>query len=199
MAEVLVLSKSLPVGSKGRFPSGWWGMVTLIGTEAALFSYLFFSYYYLASHALGPWPPQGAPKLSIAVPSTLILIAGSLVMWWGERGIRRGEPRRLTLGLIISILCALSFLVLESLEWKGQPFTLRTSTYSSLYFLITGFHMLHVIVGVFILTALTIWALLGYFDQERHSAVSIGSIYWHFVTFVWFGVFFTFYISTRLG
>ncbi|MGH7866673.1 MAG: cytochrome c oxidase subunit 3, partial [Candidatus Dormibacteraceae bacterium] len=170
MAEALIHSKSLLVGSKGRYASGWWGMVALIGAEAALFSYLFFSYYYLASHALGPWPPQGPPDLTIALPGTLILIAGSISMWWGERGIERGKLWQLKVGLILSILLAVAFLVLESLERKGQPFALSSSAYSSLYFAITGFHMLHVIVGVFILTALTIWAARGYFDGDRHSA-----------------------------
>lgn len=198
MAEMLVASKGLPVGSKGRFASGWWGMVALIATESALFAYLFFSYYYLASHAVGAWPPQGDPDLTIALPGTLILIAGSVVMWWGERGIERGKPLRLKIGLIAAILLGISFVILEILEWKGQPFTLSSSPYSSLYFTITGFHMLHVVIGLFVLSALTVWAMLGYFDEKRHAAVSIGGIYWHFVTLVWFAVFFTFYISTRL-
>ena len=120
MAEMLVASKGLPVGSKGRFASGWWGMVALIATESALFAYLFFSYYYLASHAVGAWPPQGDPDLTIALPGTLILIAGSVVMWWGKRGIERGKPLRLKIGLIAAILLGISFVILEILEWKGQ-------------------------------------------------------------------------------
>ena len=157
MAEMLVASKGLPVGSKGRFASGWWGMVALIATESALFAYLFFSYYYLASHAVGAWPPQGDPDLTIALPGTLILIAGSVVMWWGERGIERGKPLRLKIGLIAAILLGISFVILEILEWKGQPFTLSSSPYSWLYFTITGFHMLHVVIGLFVLSALTVW------------------------------------------
>jgi heme/copper-type cytochrome/quinol oxidase subunit 3 len=68
-----------------------------------------------------------------------------------------------------------------------------------LYFTITGFHMLHVIVGLLMLAVLLLWTAFGYFCADRHSAVSIGVMYWHFVTIVWLAVFFTFYITPRLG
>ena len=67
----------LPVGSKGRLSSGGWGMWTLVATEAALFAYLLFSYFYIASQTVGAWPPSGPPKLGIALPDPFILLAGS--------------------------------------------------------------------------------------------------------------------------
>jgi len=199
MAETFIPNRQLPVGSQGHLASGWWGMLTLVATESMLFAYLLFSYFYLASHALPPWPPNGTPSLRIAVPGTLILIAGSVVMWWGERGIERGKPRPLTIGLILALVLGVLFLVLQGFEWKGQPFTLSTNVYGSLYFTITGFHMLHVIVGLLMLAVLLLWTVRGDFDANRHSAASIGVIYWHFVTVVWLAVFFTFYIAPRLG
>ena len=199
MAETFIHNRQLPVGSQGHLASGWWGMLMLIATEAMLFAYLLFSYFYLASHALSPWPPNGPPSLRIAVPGTLILIAGSVVMWWGERGIERGKTRRLIVGLSLALVLGVLFLVLQGSEWKGEPFTLRTYVYGSLYFTITGFHMFHVIVGLLVLAVLLVWAARGDFDANRHSAASIGVIYWHFVTIVWLAVFFTFYIAPRLG
>jgi heme/copper-type cytochrome/quinol oxidase subunit 3 len=59
--------------------------------------------------------------------------------------------------------------------------------------------MLHVIAGILILATLTLWSALGYFDRRRSAAVSIGTIYWHFVDAVWLVVFFTFYITPRLN
>lgn len=199
MVEVALSKTTLPVGSKGRDASGYWGMLTMIATEAALFAYLLFSYFYIASHAPAPWPPHGAPSLTLAIPGTLVLLVGSVTMWWGERGIERGRVGQLIAGLIVSIALAIAFIVLEGTEWAGKPFTLGSSAYSSLYFTITGFHLAHVLVGVLILAALLLWTLLGHFDANRHSAVSIGVIYWHFVTAVWVAVFFTFYIAPRLG
>lgn len=199
MSDSAIANITLPVGSKGHHASGWWGMLALIATEACLFAYLLFSYFYIASHAPPPWPPHGAPSMRLAIPGTIVLIAGSLTMWWGERGIKRGHRWQLLAGLLLSIALGVVFIALEGIEWAGKPFVLNTSAYSSLYFTITGFHLAHVAVGLLILAALTLWAAFGYFDANRHSAVSIGVIYWHFVTVVWLAVFFTFYIAPRLG
>ena len=199
MSEILLSNRKLPVGSKGTLASGWWGMIALIATEATLFAYLLFSYFFLASHALGRWPPYGPPKLRIAVPGTLILILGSVVMAWGERGIERGKPRRLMAALTAALVLGIAFLAMQFYEWSGEPFKLSTGVYSSLYFTITGFHMLHVLVGLLMLVFLLLWTGFGYFNAVRHAAVSIGVIYWHFVTVVWIAVFFTLYIAPRLG
>ena len=193
-AEALYGGEALPVGSKGRLSSGWWGMLVVIATEAALFSYLLFSYFYVAAQHVGAWPPAGPPKLGLAVPGTIALLAGSVTMWWGERGIRQGRQRTLLLGLGLSILLAIAFVALEGLEWSRKGFTLTADAYSSLYFTVTGFHLLHVLVGVLMLATLLVWAAIGYFDARRHSIVSIGVMYWHFVTAVWLAVFASFYI-----
>jgi cytochrome c oxidase subunit 3 len=189
----------LPVGSKSHHASGWWGMLTIVATEASLFAYLLFSYYYTAAHATNPWPTGGAPDLKLAIPGTIILLAGSFVMAWGEHGIRKGQNGRLATSLIFSVLLALLFLGIQFWEWFHKPFALDYDAYSSLYFVITGFHMAHVAVGVVMLLVVLLWTLLGMFDARRHSAVSIAVIYWHFVTIVWLFVFFTFYISPRLA
>ena len=196
MSEAVVhAGVALPIGSKGHLSSGWWGMIAIIATEAAFFAYLLFSYFYVGSHVRGPWPPDGAPKLSIAVPGTFILIAGSFTMWWGERGIRNGARRQLLLGIGATLVLGLVFLGLQGIEWSHKPFSLSTGVYSSLYFTVTGFHMAHVVVGLLVLTMLFVWGALGYFGQRRHSSVSIGVLYWHFVTVVWIAVFSAFYIA----
>lgn len=198
MVEVAVSGTTLPVGSKGHHASGWWGMLTVIATEGSLFAYLLFSYFYTASHAVGAWPPNGMPKLTLAIPGTIVLVAGSVTMWWGERGIDRGNSVRLMIGLAISMVLGILFILLEGFEWAGEPFHLASDVYSSLYFTITGFHLAHVAVGLLLLMVLFVWTALGYFDAKRHSAASIGVLYWHFITIVWLAVFFTFYIAPRL-
>jgi heme/copper-type cytochrome/quinol oxidase subunit 3 len=189
----------LPVGSKSHHASGWWGMLTVVATEASLFAYLLFSYYYVAAHTTNPWPTGGPPNLALAFPGTIILLAGSVVMSWGEHGIRRGSSGRLITGLAVSIGLALLFLGIQFWEWFHKPFTFNSDAYSSIYYVTTGFHMAHVAVGVLMLASVLLWTCLGKFDAQRHSAVSIAVIYWHFVTIVWLFVFFTFYISPRLS
>lgn len=200
MVETAILDVgALPIGSKGRLSSGWWGMWTIIGTEAALFAYLLFSYFYLASQVHGAWPPDGPPKLGIAVPGTVVLLAGSATMWWGERGIRAGRSRQLLLGIAATLALGVVFLGLQMLEWHAKPYGITSHVYGSIYFTVTGFHMVHVAAGLVLLAVLFGWTALGYFGAQRHSAVSIGVIYWHFVTAVWLAVFLTFYVAPYLS
>jgi heme/copper-type cytochrome/quinol oxidase subunit 3 len=198
-ADALYTFEQLPVGSKGRLSSGWWGMLVVIGTEAALFAYLLFSTFYVAAQHVGAWPPRGMPSLGLAIAGTVVLIAGSVTMWWGERGIRRDRRSTLLLGLGASIVLAIAFVVLEATEWSRKGFTPMTDVYGSLYFTVTGFHLLHVLVGVLMLVMLFVWTVFGYFGARRHSTVSIGVIYWHFVTAVWLAVFATFYVVPFLA
>lgn len=199
MSELVVYPAQLPVGSKAHHASGWWGMLTVIATEGVLFAYLLFSYFYIASHAAPPWPPAGPPKLSLAIPCTIVLLLGSVTAWWAERGIDRGNQKQCMAGFAASVALGIAFLVLEGLDWARAPFHLTSGAYSSLYFTITGFHIAHVLVGMLLLIVLFLWTALGYFDAKRHSALSIGVLYWHFVTVVWLAVFLTFYIAPRLG
>jgi heme/copper-type cytochrome/quinol oxidase subunit 3 len=193
MAEVLPLSQRLPIGSMSRRASGWWGMWCLIATEASLFAYLLFSYFYLASQSHGGWAPE-MPKLRLALPNTIILIASSFVLRWGETGIRKGSRGRLLLGLGGAFVLGAVFSVLQMLEWHSKKFGLSDNAYAASYFVTTGFHMAHVVGGLLVIATLFLWAVLGKFDAEHHAAVSIGSLYWHFVDVVWLAVFTTFYL-----
>jgi cytochrome c oxidase subunit III len=201
MAEAATLydGEALPVGSKGRLSSGWWGMLTVIATEASLFAYLLFSYFYIAAQVTSPWPPEGRPRLELAIAGTVLLLLGSVTMWWGERGIRAGRRGQLLIGLGVSVLLALAFVGLEGIEWSRKTYTLMSNAYGSLYFTITGFHLLHVLVGVAMLTMLFVWTLLDYFGVRRHSTISIAVMYWHFVAAVWVAVFLTFYVTPYLA
>jgi cytochrome c oxidase subunit III len=191
--------RPLPVGSFDHRASGWTGMLALIATEGALFVFLLFSYYYVAMQPQsGAWPPE-AVQLRLALPNTIILLASSVAAWWGERSVRRGATGQVLAGLGVAIVLGTVFVVIQVFEWKGRSFSISSHPYGSLYFTITGFHMAHVVAGLFVLLALMLWSGLGYFGPRRDAAVSIGVIYWHFVDAVWLAVFFTFYLTPLLG
>jgi heme/copper-type cytochrome/quinol oxidase subunit 3 len=120
-------------------------------------------------------------------------------MWWAERGARQGLRTRQVVGLAITFILGVIFVVIQVFEWKAKSFSVTSSAYGSLYFTVTGFHMAHVVLGLIILLPLTIWSALGYFGPQRSSPISVGAIYWHFVDAVWVTVFFTFYITPYLG
>jgi cytochrome c oxidase subunit III len=201
MAEQQTLQGRLPVGAINTRASGWWAMIFRVFTEASLFAYLLFSYYYLAvqPHPPGSFPEGGQPDLTLAVPNTIILIASSVAVAWAQFGIEHGSKRRLTLGLGAGAALGLIFLVVQCFEWSQKTFALSSTPYSSLYFVVTGFHMAHVVVGVTMLGALTWWSSRGYFNRVRYAHIHIGALYWHFVDVVWIAVFFTFYLTPLMG
>ncbi len=200
MAEQLMRNEALPVGSMGRRSNGWWAMLFIILTEGALFAYLLFAYFYLAVQPhTAAWPPGGTPSLHLALPNTVVLLASSVAVWWGERGIERGNNGQLVLGLAGALILGAVFVAVQLVEWHNKPFGLASNDYGSLYFTITGFHMAHVAAGLLMLGSLLLWALLGMFDRWRDTAVLVGAVYWHFVDAVWLAVFFTFYVTPFLG
>jgi len=196
MATVAV-ERRLPLDGEGKSAPGWWGMVLLIVTEASLFVYLLFSYFYLGSMARGPWPPSGLPELRLALPNTGVLLLSSGAMWWAESGIRRGDETRLRLGLMLTLLLGAVFLGIQLVEYRHQSFTPATSAYGSLFYTITGFHGAHVAVGLLMLAVVGLRAWLGHFSSRHHLAVTNVSWYWHFVDAVWLAVFTSLYLSPR--
>lgn len=189
----------LPTGSVSHRSAGWWAMLCGIITEAALFAYLLFSYYYFAiqPHA-GAWPPEPM-GFALSLPNTVILLLSSVAVWWAERGTHEAARWKQLFGLLIAIGLGLVFVTVQLFEWKSRSFSVSSHPYGSLYFTITGFHMAHVVVGLMILLALLVWEALGYFGPHRDAPPSIGAIYWHFVDAVWLAVFFTFYVTPHLG
>ena len=149
MSEVALRSKSLPVGSFGRLASGWFGVWCLVATEGSIFAYLIFSYFYLASQAVGQWPPNGVPVFTLAGPNTIILLLSSVALIWAERsGARRAARGRLLGGIVLAFIFGSAFVGVQIMEWHNQSVSLISGTYGSIYFTLTGFDLAHVIVGL---------------------------------------------------
>jgi len=194
MAEASIYTTRLPLEPRNELASGWWGIIALIVTEGALFALLEFSYYYVFSQSTAPWPPDGPLPLKIALPNTFVLILSSVAVFAAERACRRGNLAAVTARLLIGIVLGLAFVGLQVMEWMNKPFNPTSHTFGSLYYLITGFHMAHVVVGLMMLIAVMIWSHRGYYDAGKHLQVTTTSYYWHFVDAVWVTVFFAFYL-----
>jgi len=173
-------------------------MLCLIATEACLFAYLLFSYYYTALQRGPSWSPAPHPPMHLAGPNTAILLASSVAAWWGERGASRGDRRRQLAGLGLAIALGAVFLTVQLFEWKAKSFGPASGSYGSLYFVVTGFHMAHVVAGLAMLSTVFVWSAMGRFHPRRYEPVSITALYWHFVDAVWLAVFATFYLSPYL-
>lgn len=188
------LAQPLPVGSDGKLSGGWWGVLALIVTEGSLFGYLLFAYFYLSSQTEQNWPPEGLPSLMVPAINTVILLVSSVFVWASEHCIRRKHIRWSIGAMLLSILLGICFVLIQLMEWDKKTYDMTSNLYGSLYFTITGFHLCHVIIGLGVLLLLLVWMSLGYFDDTRYAAVTIGGVYWHFVDVVWLFVFTTLYI-----
>lgn len=177
----------------------WWGFMGMIAIEATVFTSFIVSYFYLgAGHP--SWPPLShePPKLLLPTINTLILIASSFVVHWGDRGIKAGEPRRLAMAMLIAPLMAVVFLVLKVVEYAGKDYYWDTDAYGSIVWTIIGFHSAHVVAVLLKTIIVDTLAWRGYFNQHRRLGAEVNGIYWHFVVIVWIPLYFTLYISPRL-
>lgn len=188
---------TLPVGVGGVASRAWWGMAFFIITEATLFAYLFFAYFYLGSRH-SQWPVSGAPELKLAIINTVILLLSSVPMWFAERVAKRGRIAFFSGLLGAVLLMGVAFLIIEATEWSHQSFTPATNAYSSLFYTITGFHFAHVTLGLLMIVELLYRALVNRIDVLRPLAVKNVAAYWHFVGVVWVVLFLTIYISPRV-
>lgn len=200
MSEALPYRRPpLPMGSIGRRASGFWGLLFLVLSEASVFAYLFFAYYYFAIQPhTAPWPPSGPPDLTYAIGQTVVALIACVTLWWADRAAERAARGSVLLALAGGLVLSLAFIVLQLLDWHSKPFSLATDPYASLYFTIGGVHLAHVAVAVVMIAAVLVWVALGYLGPVRHVPVTVTAYYWYFVAVVWLGVFFTLYLSPYL-
>ena len=191
---------TLPTYPRGEGKStAYWGMMMLIFTEATFFLILFMSYVYLRFRAGVTWPPDGIHKPDLFKVSimTPVLVLSSVPAYLADLGIRRGNLRRLRLGLMAAIVQGGTFIGLMSWEYIDltKEFTPQTNAYGSLFYTITGFHGLHVFVGLCLLSWVLIYSFSGRWSAENHVAVQNVILYWHFVDAVWLFILTIIYFS----
>ncbi|MEO7371145.1 MAG: cytochrome c oxidase subunit 3 [Ilumatobacteraceae bacterium] len=180
-------------------PPGFWGVVILIVTEATVFGALLSAYFFVRASS-AEWPQGGIrpPDLSRISVFTVVLLASSLPLVWGERAIRRGRVGQLRVALLVSFVMGLGFVVNQVFEFGGLEFSASDNAYASLFVVITGLHGLHLLVGLIMSVVVQIKASLGWFDARRHLTVTVFGLYWHFVDVVWIVVFSSLYLSAHV-
>ena len=180
-------------------PTGWWGMVLLIATEATLFAVLIATYFYLRFKTSGSWPPGGIgdPKLVKPLIATLILVASSLPVAVAASAVERRGLGRIRIGLMAAVGLGIVFLIVQRQLIDSSLRTLHPgdNAYGSIFYTLIGLHAAHVAVGVL----LGAWAALRTlrFDRVASVTVRVVSLYLHFVNVVAALVFLVLYLSPR--
>ena len=136
---------------------------------------------------------EGMTATGLAAINTLILLSSGLTVTIAHWGLKEGNRKKLCWFLLFTIILGFSFVSLQGHEfleaWYKQNLTLGTGIYGSTFFMLTGFHGLHVTIGAIMLTVILIRSLRGHFTPQHHFAFEAVSWYWHFVDVVWLGLF----------
>ena len=158
-------------------------------SEALFFGGAFGTYYFI--RLTSPiWPPLGAPELEITIPAmnTIVLLISSVTMHSAIIAIKRGSQTGLRIGLLVTIILGILFLTGQATEYLRFGVSLQ-EVFRATFFLLTGLHGLHVLIGVSFMIVIFSRSMAGHFTKARHGAVEAASIYWHFVDVVWILVF----------
>jgi len=134
---------------------------------------------------MGPW---GIPAIN-----TLLLLSSGVTITWAHWGLKKEDRTQLILGLMATVALGVVFLGFQAYEYyhayTDLNLKLTTGMYGSTFFMLTGFHGMHVTLGVTMLFVILIRSMKGHFTEENHFAFEAVAWYWHFVDVVWLGLF----------
>ena len=166
------------------------GMVLFITVEAMIFAGLIAAFVSIKS-SLQPWPPVGQPRYPVEATAinTALLLASGLTMFLFRRSWRRNDGAfgRLTLLLLATACLGALFVALQGVEWArliGYGLTVTSSIYGSIFYVLIGFHAVHVLSAVSWLGITSGRAVVKKFPQGMLSLEAVG-IFWYFVVLVW--------------
>ena len=149
----------------------------------------------------GVWPPKG-----VEVLNTLILLTSGATLTWAHHGLLHGDRDQLKKGLMATIGLGLFFTLVQGYEYAHAPFAFSfdpakpaATNYGSTFFMATGFHGFHVIVGTIFLIVCLFRTMKGHFTPKQHLGFEFAAWYWHFVDVVWLFLFCCIYVWGNWG
>jgi cytochrome c oxidase subunit 3 len=183
-----------------------YGMFLFIASEVMFFVAFFWAFFHFAlfpEHtASGTWPPKGVHVFDpwdLPFLNTLILLTSGVTVTWAHHALREGDRKSLIYGLTLTVLLGLAFTSCQAYEYSHAAFGFKDGIYSSTFFMATGFHGFHVIVGTIFLAVCLGRAIKGQFTPERHFGFEAAAWYWHFVDVVWLFLFTAIYWWGSVG
>ena len=180
-------------------PRGQVGMYALIAAESAIFTIFVVAYlFYVGKSLSGPMPSE---VLSPPILYTICLLASSLTIHFAGRSLRRDKVRSFAAWWFLTIILGATFLYGTASEWHRLIYkdglTITTNLFGTTYYSLVGLHGFHVIVGLFALSTVMAFTILGAVKQEHAERIDVLSLYWHFVDAVWVVVFTVVYVIGR--
>jgi cytochrome c oxidase subunit 3 len=177
-----------------------YGMILFIVSEVMFFVAFFWAFFH---SSLAPtveigavWPPKGIQVLNpweIPFLNTVILLSSGAAVTWAHHAILAGERSGAITGLAITIALAVVFTGFQGYEYLEAPFTIADGVYGSTFFMATGFHGFHVIIGTLFLIVCLYRLYAFHFTKSHHFGFEAAAWYWHFVDVVWLFLFVSIY------
>ncbi len=183
-----------------------YGMMFFIASEVMFFVGFFWAYFNFAlfpenvsGATVAMWPPAGVTTFDpfhLPFLNTMILLLSGTTITWAHHSLLVNDRRGLLMGLGITILLGLAFTTCQAIEYSDAPFKFYGGgVYPSVFFLATGFHGFHVIVGTTFLIVCWMRARAGQFTPQAHFGFEAAAWYWHFVDVVWLFLFICIYVA----
>ncbi len=170
------------------------GVVVFLASESMLFAGLLAAWYDLRGIAT-QWMPSGTEiDLGLATFGTVLLGAGSVTMGIAQVAAARRSRRVARAMLVLTLFCALGFVYTALRDWSLANFQISSSAYGTLFYVLTGTHLAHVIAGAVLLIAVTLFLGRPAFTRDDTAGVEAIAYYWHFVFVVWLAVYATIYL-----
>nr|YP_009112361.1 cytochrome c oxidase subunit III [Prays oleae]AIY61495.1 cytochrome c oxidase subunit III [Prays oleae] len=177
-----------------------WGMILFIISEVFFFISFFWAFFH---SSLSPnieigvnWPPMNImPFNPFHVPllNTIILITSGITVTWAHHALMESNFTQTSQSLFLTVMLGFYFTILQAYEYIEAPFTISDSVYGSTFFMATGFHGLHVIIGTLFLLICLIRHINNHFSMNHHFGFEAAAWYWHFVDVVWLFLYISIY------
>ena len=132
-------------------------------------------------------------SVKFSIPLSIILLTSGATITWAHHALIVGSRRNIIISLIITILLAIFFTFIQSFEYIESSFSISDSIYGTTFFLLTGFHGLHVIIGTIFIIIGFIRTIKHHFTRQNHFGFEAAAWYWHFVDVVWLFLFIVVY------
>ncbi len=193
-----------------------YGMALFIASEVMFFVVWFWAYFNAAvypvpqadtgewlirfgAEGVAQWPPIGVQTFDpwhLPFINTLILLLSGTTVTWAHHALREGNRRGLRNGLMCTIALGIAFTCIQVYEYTHAGFGFADGIYSSTFYMATGFHGVHIVIGTIFLTVCLFRAIGGDFTPKQHFGFEAAAWYWHFVDVVWLFLFMCIYIGS---
>nr|YP_010584299.1 cytochrome c oxidase subunit III [Baicaloclepsis grubei]UZT67840.1 cytochrome c oxidase subunit III [Baicaloclepsis grubei] len=176
------------------------GMLLFITSEICFFFGFFWSFFHsslVPTNELGCiWPPMGITPLntySVPLLNTIILLSSGMTVTWTHHNMMESKQKSTMQALLITVILGLYFTFLQAGEYSSASFSIADSIYGTTFFVTTGFHGAHVIIGSIFLLVCLIRMMKNQFSSTHHFGFEAAAWYWHFVDVVWICLFISMY------